>query len=437
MSCDNPKPNNIFFDDCAFINNFRLISSMISPAKVLAVIKANGYGLGLANCYKALCQISPSWIGVNDVDEAIELRKLGFKKNILALGPSFSQDFDLLHQHDITFCLGSFDLLDHWLKSTHPPKCHLKLDCGLSRQGFFIDDLKTVWKKILDHQSYNPNTKHKPTGLMTHFSNELDTNHHQSTKPLTLQHNKFVQGINLSKQYITNDNFLYHCGSSYSSIYKQICEYDLLRVGLVLFGITPKFADECSVVSTTNNSDDRKINQQKTNLRKKLQPVVKWYSRVIQIKKLKSGTAVGYRGMYKACDDITIAILSTGYYHGYPRIISDYDYNLINTLEKTTNIIEDQFYITTKDLPYVLISGYKCPIIGDISMTMMMVMLPKSLLIANHQQIFFPNHKVTLVGSEYNPHFNQQFSITIDDLSRWSGIIPYEILTGLKTSLVR
>ena len=410
--------NQILISKDAVADNYKYFSQLIKPANLMAIIKADGYGLGLSTIYEAIKQLNIKFLGINNLDEGIILKKLGFNQDILVLGPCFKEELDDFSNHNLTVSMGSFTLLDEWLKKPNPCKIHINCDTGLSRQGFFVNEIEKIFNTIFKYHGKNSIHHRKVTGLMTHFSNELDSKGHAESI-LLKQHNLFIKAKKICQKYkfyTKNNKFLYHCASTYSSNYALFFQHDYIRIGLGLFGLQNK--PTASKPKTPSPSWPYN----------KTKPVLSWYSKIVQIKKIKKNSSIGYGGHYKPKTNIMIAILSTGYYHGYPKNISQYNYNALNDLDNNHS-----FNNTSSDFAHVLIAGYKCPIVGDISMNMMSVMLPMTALA--DKDIFFPYQRVTILGSEFlqcENAKNHLVSISVSDLSRWSGLIPYEILTNLK-----
>ena len=135
--------------ESAILNNVREIRAR-TDSRMIAVIKENGYGLGLKTFYEILQKSGIDFYGVSSAKEAMELRALGCKEDILLLTPELSikQCSDLLIQ-DVIFMLGSSEQADILKEASARtkiiPRIHLAIDTGLGRYGFHWNSLENIW----------------------------------------------------------------------------------------------------------------------------------------------------------------------------------------------------------------------------------------------------------------------------------------------------
>lgn len=140
------KHTRMMIDPHAISNNVDVIRSMISPARLIAVIKENGYGMGLEREYEILKSCGIDFYAVTNSDEALALRSFGCREDILLMSPSFeAEEAGSLISHDIIFMLGTLreaDLLKELgIKAGVKPRVHLAIETGMGRYGFLWNDL--------------------------------------------------------------------------------------------------------------------------------------------------------------------------------------------------------------------------------------------------------------------------------------------------------
>ena len=119
--------------------NIATFRKLIGPnVKLWAVVKSNAYGHGLVQFSKLAEKSGIDGFCVDSFIEALRLRKEGIKKSILVLGPTLAELAKDATAKDITLSVSNFEILKHLAQTKNPPKFHLKLDTGMSRQGVFL-----------------------------------------------------------------------------------------------------------------------------------------------------------------------------------------------------------------------------------------------------------------------------------------------------------
>ena len=305
--------------------------------KILAVVKANGYGHGAIEISKAIeskdCILG---FAVAAISEALELRQSGITKKILNLGATFREEFDVAIINEIEMTVYSLEIAkmisDHAVSLNKTAFIQIKIDTGMSRLGF-LPDCESInkIKKILSL----PNIK--ITGMFTHFAradeDDITFTNIQLEKYLWVKHQ------------LDNENIIfdyYHCFNSPATL-KCVCdELNVIRPGLIIYGLTnfknPFF---------------------------KLKPVLSLYSHVSSVKTIPENTPVGYGGTFVSNKKMKIAIVAMGYADGFPRSLSNKGYVLING--KKANIIGaicmDQFMVDVSNIDDVQFED-KVTIIG-------------------------------------------------------------------------
>lgn len=361
------------------LDNLKAFESLAGSSKVMPVIKSNAYGHGLSEVAELLKPSlkKDSWVGVNSLFEAKTLRSLGIDCEILVLGPTFKEDLVQHENLNVKFVLGHHDLLDAWLKMDSPPVCHLKIDTGMSRQGFNLEELELAGKKIKD----SAHGFSKVEALATHFSNVEDVLEHDYANS---QLEEFKKGHEILKSF--GFSGFTHAASSASTLLLPESRFDAVRVGISLYGFWPSKATRLSYL---------KGHEKLCSLKR----VLSWKTKIAQVKNVKKGRFIGYGCTYRAPSDIVIAVIPVGYYEGYPRLASDRQ-------------------------SYVLIDGNRCNVVGRICMNMMMIDV-------SHLSAPKAGMEVTLIGKDGTEELDAE------TVGEWADTIHYELVTRINSELER
>ena len=186
-------------------HNLSKVRSCAPNAKVMAVIKANGYGHGLLRIAYALLDVDA--FAVARVDEGIRLRKAGFKNRIAVLeGFTCDEELDELVQYELDAVVHSGTQLDIFEARTEQ-NCAvwLKLDTGMNRLGFKAKDFSAVYQRLNRCVIIK-----QPIRLMTHLANADDINDDNTVKQICL-FNETIAGFLVSA--VLQTRLVYWAGS--------------------------------------------------------------------------------------------------------------------------------------------------------------------------------------------------------------------------------
>lgn len=258
--------------------------------KIMAMLKASGYGIGSIELAKFLQKIKVDYIAVAFIDEAIEIRKAGVKTPIMVIHPDFKLS-NLLSTYNIepeVFSLYQLNKLINNNKAKNNLSIHLKVDTGMNRLGIPESDIQETLDLI------KSNSFIKVKSIMSHLSS---ADIHEATDFTLSQISMFEslsKRIEESLGYTSIKHILNTSGvENFSNN-----SFDMIRMGIGLLG-------------ATNN----KLNTLKNPLN--------LYSHISQIKTVKKGAVIGY-GQGTILDrDKTIAILPIGYADGYNRLLGN------------------------------------------------------------------------------------------------------------------
>ncbi|MBR6502550.1 MAG: alanine racemase [Clostridia bacterium] len=314
----------------ALIHNFNIIKNTAN-SNVCAVVKANAYGHDVDIVAPILQDAGADCFAVSNIEEAIELRELGIVKPILILGYTPCEFASELQKHDISQCVYSLDyakeLSNEAAKQNLNIKVHLKLDTGMSRIGFDCRDDRL--NGISDAIVAAKLDGFALEGVFTHFAFS-DRNESQDDGFTAEQYNRFVNALAAIKNAGLNPAIC-HCSNSAAICLDSDKHLDMCRAGIILYGLTPSSELE---------------------LEQRFIPVMDFKSVISQVKEIAIGDTVSYGRTFKADKNMTIATVSCGYADGYPRLLSNRGFVMING--KRANIVGrvcmDQFCVDVTDI---------------------------------------------------------------------------------------
>lgn len=363
----------------ALLHNAQLFSQRLGHKHFAPVLKSNAYGHGLKEVYKILATTQPEWLCVNYAAEGTELRTLGYKGRILVVGPLYhASHLTEAAEQNLDLNISNFEALKAWLGIKNPPSVHLKFDTGLSRQGFSIDGIETLAKKIKN----SPVHLAKCVGVYTHFANVEDVQDYSYAFRQLTNLEQCVQQLQANGIPVN----MIHAASSASSLLLEQSRFHLSRVGMSLYGHWPSDSTRLSYFQSHGE-------------RLELKPVLSWRTEVAMVRDVPVGDHIGYGCQYKVMRPMRIAVLPVGYFEGYPRLAGS-------------------------SQSYVLIDGKRCQLVGRICMNMMMVDV-------THLDNIVIGAPVTLIGSQGSE------KISAETLAGWAETIQYELLSRLHADIPR
>ncbi len=294
----------------ALRHNLQVAREAAPSSRILAIIKANGYGHGMIEVAQALHQADG--FGVACLEEAIKLREAGIQKPILLLeGPFSATELSVISQYRLSIIVHQTQQVE-WLERWQgtPISVWLKLDSGMHRLGFSNKDFPLALQRLKSAQMVADEIC-----LMTHFANADDPEHPMNQQQISLF------------DVVCDEQAPRSLANSAALLAMSQTHGDWVRPGIMLYGSNPFVEGEAADWQ--------------------LKPVMTLYARLIAIKQLKEGDAIGYGSSWQCPEDMPIGVVSIGYGDGYPRHAGS-------------------------GTP-VLINGIECPIVGRVSMDMICV----------------------------------------------------------------
>lgn len=300
--------------------------------KIIAVVKGNGYGLGIVEYTKFLIDQGISFFAVATIDEALILRKAGIKEDILMLSSTaIKGDIEKLVDNKIILTLGSKEdaqIIETIGKEKNEKiRVHLKIDTGFGRYGFIYNKPDEIVENIKNLEYV------KIEGIFSHFSISFyDDNY---TKK---QYDRFIQVIDNLKEKNIETGMIHICNSS-AFLKFPYMHLDAVRVGSAFLGR----------LSFENNIGLKKIGYLE--------------SQVSEIKKLPKGFNIGYSNTYQTKKDALVAIIPCGYMDG---INMSNNRDMFRTIDKLRYIVRDIKDFFKKQSLFVKIADKNCKILGRI-----------------------------------------------------------------------
>ncbi|MBX3303256.1 MAG: alanine racemase [Nitrospira sp.] len=313
------SPTVATIDLTALVHNLLQLRRIISPGSdIMAVVKANAYGHGATETAQALIRHGVVHLAVFSVQEGIALRQAGITVSIVILGPVFPQQVEDLFSHRLTPVVSDPSTLAALgrcaTQYSAPYPIHLKIDTGMGRLGFTLNEVEAITKHSFPPSLYLE-------GLMSHLadSDGLDTD---STEQ---QINCFERTLKVVREAGFSIPLI-HLANSAGIVRFPSAHYSLVRPGIMLYGY-----------------HTLPLSIQPPDLR----PILSLTTRIAQLRLIQPGETVSYNRTFMARRPTRIAVLPIGYSGGVSRHLSNRG--------------------------QVLIRGQRATIVGIVCMDMVMV----------------------------------------------------------------
>ena len=312
-----PPRKRVEVDAAAITANTAALVRHVGPGvRVMAMVKSNGYGHGLAHAARAAIEGGATWLGVASTTEAFEACSFGVP--VLVVGRADPGSEEALAGAGVHMTVFDVDGVAATAaavaRSGRRSAVHIKVDTGMGRLGVRPDELAGLLDR-LDEQAQHVEV----AAVFTNFA-DSDASDLAFTEE---QHARFVAAVD--KVRLVAPTALAHCSNSGALLRAPHMHHDLVRPGLALFGYPPAVAPD--VVT--------------------LRPAMTSLAPVTQVKTVAAGTPVGYGRTWRAPRETRVATVAAGYADGVLRALS-------NT-------------------GTVLVGGCRCPIVGRVSMDQLCV----------------------------------------------------------------
>lgn len=347
--------NKIEISQKKLLDNYSYLSSLNKNLKVAPVLKSNAYGHGTSLVAQILDKVNSPFLCVDSIYEAYELLRSKIKTKILVMGCIESSNLSI-KTLPFSYAVYNLEAIRGIAQFQPQAGIHIFIDTGMHREGVPIDELPEFLNEV---KRMNLNVE----GIMSHFAQA-----EKPDNPLTISQLKsFEKAQEIVKQYGFNPQWIHACASTGLLNNEHFSSFkigNMARSGRALYGISP------------------------TGDKGKLKPVLRFTTKIVQIKKMKKGAKIGYDFTYTANKNMIIAILPIGYNDGVDRRLSN------------------KGFVTVDNIP--------CPIIGRVSM--------------NITIIDISSVKDVKIGNEVVIYSNNPNDLnSIENAAKICGTIPYEI----------
>ncbi len=310
--------NWLVIDKSAIANNVERMRAL-TGVRVMAVIKANGYGHGILEVARTSVDAGAVYCGVARVEEALELRRQNFEAPILVLGntPAEKMGEAVGNRTSLTiFKPAHVDAVESAAVSAgRDAVVHVKVDTGMSRLGAKPEVAYDLVRRLHDA----PHVQLE--GVFTHFAKADEpqdpTTEQQEAQFLDLMSEIEAAGLRPP---------IVHAANSAAALSRPSSRFDMVRPGMAIYGLCPDV---------------------KMPLPDDFRPALRWKARLSFIQRLEAGRGISYGHVYKTKTEETIGVVPVGYGDGYRRVPGN----------------------------EVLIHGERVPVVGRVSMDQLMVSL--------------------------------------------------------------
>lgn len=275
----------------SFESNLSEVRKLVGKdVSVMAVVKADAYGHGAKDIGAAALRSGADMLGVATVSEAMELRESGIKSGIFLLGGIDPGEADAVVENSLTPACCSASVLKALSESAvrrgKTTGYHLKIDTGMTRLGIGAGEIESFFSSVSGLQGV------ELEGVFTHFASSEDTGSDYTDYQLEV----FREALDFLGEAGLRYRFAHSANSAAIQRFPG-SHMDMVRPGIMLYGSYGM--GEAA-----------------------LRPAMKLKTKIVQLRKVPPGTAVGYGGNFVASRETVIATLPVGYADGYPRKLS-------------------------------------------------------------------------------------------------------------------
>ncbi len=316
--------------DAILYNMDSMHQNISEDTKIMAVIKADGYGHGaaeVAECIEHLDYLAG--YAVATVEEGLILRNHGIKKPILILGYAFPDQYDELIAADMRPTVFTREMAQELSQAAGEMgvdcPIHFAVDTGMSRIGY------QVTEEAADEMAQIARLPHiMVEGIFTHFARADEADKTSAEEQLAL----FEKMISMLEERGIKIP-IKHCSNSAGIVELKEANMDMVRAGITLYGLWPSEEVRRDIID--------------------LKPALSLITHVAYVKDLEAGRAISYGGTYVTKRPSRIATIPVGYADGYARGLSNKGAVLIHGKRAPIcgRVCMDQFMVDVTDIPEV------------------------------------------------------------------------------------
>ena len=361
--------------------NFHAVQRHVGEGvTICAVVKADGYGHGAIECALALEAEGARWLGVTDAAEGRALRGAGIWTRILLMTGIWKGEEDGIVSHNLTPTVWETWQIERLEKAASKQEInlpvHLKVDTGMNRLGTSVEALPQLCEKLAACKHLHLE------GVSTHFASAEVLDAEDAPRQIKA----FEEALAVLARHGLHPPLI-HMGNSAAVSARPETWRTMVRPGILLYGY-----------SLPMMRAGKNIAEPVPPVMPTLTPALTWKTRVLTVKDVPAGQAVGYMGSYVTKERSRIAVVPVGYADGYPRLLSN--------------------------RARVIVRGEYAPVVGRVSMDLTTVDV-------GHIPGVAVGDEVILIGS------NNGKCVDAVELARLCETVPYEILCGISQRVPR
>jgi alanine racemase len=315
----------VVIDLDAYRTNLQALAACAPGSALMAVVKADAYGHGMAECAPAAREAGADWLGVATPDEALKLRALGDTGPVLCWLAAPGADFASAIAAGVEVTASSVEQLEEILAAAPSrPRVQLKVDTGLSRNGAFGEQWSRLVEAAAQAQSAG---RLEHTGTWSHFACADEPQH-----PANAAQEKAFADAASELEAAGLEPGLRHLSNSAATLTRPSAHLDLVRVGISSYGLSPA---------------------SKMRFTTPLRPVMTVRGRLAAVKRVPAGASVSYGHRYTTNHETTLGLVPVGYAEGLPRSASNRVYAAFagQRVRVAGTICMDQVVVDLGDLP--------------------------------------------------------------------------------------
>ncbi len=381
-----PQPTStIELSRSALRRNLTFIEKWIGPSvRLCAVIKGNAYGHGIEPFVQMAAGLGVRHFGVFDAYEAARVvaSKPRDDVDVMIMGSIASSELPWAVHHGVEVYVFDLDRLRGMIaaarEADRPARIHLEVETGLNRTGFSEEELDEAVALIRGAQQHVV-----VEGVCTHFAGAESISNY-------LRIQRQIERFSSASERLEHAGvhpIRRHTACSAAALTYPETVFDMVRFGIVMYGYWPSPETRIHYLRLSGELSANPLRR-----------LIRWKSRVMDVKRVSAGEFVGYGTTYIAARDTVVATVPVGYSHGYARALSNQG--------------------------RVLVRGKRVPVIGIVNMNLMIINVSSARNVE-------PGDEVVLIGSQ------RSASIPVSSFAELSNQLNYELLTRLPRDIPR
>lgn len=261
----------------AIRQNLKYLKDRSGAPLQMAVVKANAYGHGAVDIAIGVADMV-DWFGVAGIREGIELRRQGIMKPILVFGTPTRGSSSFYNEYGLTATVSQIEHFDILQPGT---RYHIKFDTGMGRVGIRSEAAREIVRLVMSRPHL------KLGGVMTHFADA------EISGSIVFENQ--LRSFETIRSLFPGD-LIFHASNSAASLHQSGTGFDMIRSGVAMYGFDPR-----------------------GDWNPWLRPALAWWSRLVQVRKMKANEGVSYSHSFRMPHDGYIGVVPVGYADGIPR----------------------------------------------------------------------------------------------------------------------